>query len=267
MSKNILILGNGFDLNLGLKTGYCDFIRSKQFSVLKKNGSQLAHHLNEQNELQNWIDIENELKECSRNNFDELEAEYEDLCDALMDYLHSLEYPKERWPATPAYDLFDDYKKTDFLVIDFNYTPTSRMLLRHFGRSDYEIDNMLIKIHGSTETKDIIFGVEDSAKIKKDHVFLKKSYNINFRAINFKDLLRTAASVSFFGHSLGVTDFMYFKDFFGSAALGNTQSDLTFFYYGKPGYKQMFIQLDEMTNNRLSGLKQLNTITFKNSKL
>ncbi|MFR8357316.1 MAG: AbiH family protein [Parabacteroides sp.] len=31
MNKTLLIIGNGFDLNLGLKTGYCDFIKSDYF--------------------------------------------------------------------------------------------------------------------------------------------------------------------------------------------------------------------------------------------
>ena len=30
----VLITGNGFDLNLGLKTGYCDFISSDFFCKL-----------------------------------------------------------------------------------------------------------------------------------------------------------------------------------------------------------------------------------------
>lgn len=263
--QNILILGNGFDLNLKLKTGYCDFIRSTYFLALKEEGSQLALHLTNQHELNNWIDIENELKEYSLHEFGNLEEEYEDLCIALMNYLDTIEYPKNNWPITQAFELFENFAKAETLVIDFNYTPTSRMLLQHFGRTDEEIDKMVIKIHGSTQNRDIIFGVEDSARIKSDHIFLKKSFNLNFQPMNFKDLLNDASTVTIFGHSLGVTDYMYFKNFFNNAAIGITKPKMMLFYHGKAGYKQLMIQLDDMTNNSLSSLKQLNKIKFVDS--
>lgn len=265
LPKNIIVLGNGFDLNLGLKTGYCDFLKSDQFILQKAAGSQLAIHLSEQHDLYNWIDIENELKECSRQQFENLEAEYDGLCEALTEYLESISYPEERWVTSQAFDLLEKYAKSDILIIDFNYTPTSRMLLRHFGRSDEEIDTMLIKIHGSTTNRDIIFGVEDGADIKRDHVFLKKSYNINFKPINFKDLFKNANTITIFGHSLGNTDFMYFRGFFNDASIGITKPKLMIFYHGKKGYKQLFIQLDIMTNQCLSALKQHNDIRFVNS--
>lgn len=262
---NIIILGNGFDLNLGLKTGYCDFVRSEQFLKLKNLGSGLANHLHAQHDLNNWIDIENELAKCSRNNLENLEQEYDDICSALMDYLEGIEYPRDYWPTTRAYDLFEHYKDDEFVVIDFNYTPTTRLLLKHFGKSDEQIDQILIKIHGSVAKRDIIFGVEDSANIKRQHVFLKKSFSKNFNPRDFKKMLEDAESIAFFGHSLGVTDFMYFKDFFALATYNHKRKDLILFHYGKQGYLDLFMQLDEMTNKRLSALKQSNTVTFFDS--
>lgn len=263
---NILILGNGFDLNLGLKTGYCDFVQSEQFLKLKNLGSQLANYLYQQHDLNNWIDIENELTRCSNNQFENLEKEYDDLCVALMDYLEQIEYPIDKWPTARAYDLFEAYRDKDFIVIDFNYTPTSRLLLRHFGKTEEEIDGMLIKIHGSTKNRDIIFGVEDSAGVRRHHVFLKKSFNINFNPLNFKRIFEAAQSIAFFGHSLGVTDFMYFEDFFSTATVTSRPTELILFHFGKEGYMQLHMQLDDMTRKRLSALKQSNTVTFIDSK-
>ncbi|SFF46889.1 Bacteriophage abortive infection AbiH [Pedobacter antarcticus] len=264
---NILILGNGFDLNFGLKTGYCDFVKSEQFLKLKNFGSELANYLHEQNDLNNWIDIENELTACSHNQLGNLEKEYDDVCAALMNYLEQIHYPKDQWPTARAYDLFEAYQNKEFLVIDFNYTPTSRLLLQHFGKSDQQIDDILIKIHGSTAARNIIFGVEDSAKIKRQHVFLKKSFNKNFSPRDFKKMFQGAESLAFFGHSLGITDFMYFKDFFSNATFSNKRKDLIIFHYGKQGYLDLHMQLDDMTNNRLSALKQSNTVTFIDSVL
>lgn len=56
-----VIIGNGFDINLDLPTGYDKFIVNPQFERLINNGNQLAIHLNNSYALKNWIDIEKEL--------------------------------------------------------------------------------------------------------------------------------------------------------------------------------------------------------------
>lgn len=66
MSK-ILIIGNGFDLNLGLKTSYSDFLASNEFLELSEDSSNLlVNYLNEQAKASHkdrfWVDIEHELK-------------------------------------------------------------------------------------------------------------------------------------------------------------------------------------------------------------
>ena len=57
-----IVIGNGFDINLGLPTSYADFVKSTHFDDMVKRGNELAKHLKSKFELQNWIDIENELK-------------------------------------------------------------------------------------------------------------------------------------------------------------------------------------------------------------
>ena len=62
----LLILGNGFDLNLGLKTSYADFIKDT-FDINKECEDDLCNYMVEvfKEGDKNWIDIENELKEYS----------------------------------------------------------------------------------------------------------------------------------------------------------------------------------------------------------
>lgn len=60
--QSALIIGNGFDLSLGLSTSYMDFVNSDEFQILLNMQNQLAIYLKVNAELQNWIDIENELK-------------------------------------------------------------------------------------------------------------------------------------------------------------------------------------------------------------
>lgn len=60
--KRILIIGNGFDLCLGLKTSYRDFLGSTAFKLLIGNDNMLAAYLEYKNQIQNWVDVEHELK-------------------------------------------------------------------------------------------------------------------------------------------------------------------------------------------------------------
>ncbi len=59
--NKILIIGNGFDLNLGLKTSYKEFVESNEFKNLIRN-NDLARYLQSVQNNQNWVDIEHELK-------------------------------------------------------------------------------------------------------------------------------------------------------------------------------------------------------------
>lgn len=58
--STLLIVGNGFDLNLGLKTSYANFIESEQFAKIC-NSNNFAKYLKNQNSIQRWVDIENEI--------------------------------------------------------------------------------------------------------------------------------------------------------------------------------------------------------------
>jgi len=71
--NTLLIIGNGFDINLGLKTSYFDFIMSDQFRSINsfsKKGKNLsekdinnffAFYLELKYTIQNWVDIEKEI--------------------------------------------------------------------------------------------------------------------------------------------------------------------------------------------------------------
>lgn len=41
--SNILFIGNGFDLSLGLKTSYHDFIKSPEFANYSNNNKLFKH--------------------------------------------------------------------------------------------------------------------------------------------------------------------------------------------------------------------------------
>ena len=120
--KLVLVIGNGFDLDLGLPTSYKDFLESSYFRshlnteivTMKydkdlKEGNNLFRYLREKYVSQNWIDIEKELKfMASRQTkavdrhgrvYDALPVAsdakktfFELLCNQLCLYLNNLDY-------------------------------------------------------------------------------------------------------------------------------------------------------------------------------
>ena len=263
--SHIAIIGNGFDLNLGLKTSYSDFVNSKEFKSILNAGNYLADYLEGKHNLQKWIDVENELKLYSKTQnileaAEQFRADFSVVSTTLKNYLATLSYANLNKSAY-AYKLLEIIKNEDFLLLDFNYTQTTETILLELGISQNEIDERLIKVHGSVQDGEIIFGVEDQADIKPKHVFLRKAYNQNFKAINVIDNLENLQELYILGHSLGETDHMYFNNFFMTYSFAHyfgKGKKITLYYYGEEGYNQLFMQLDELTRKSLSLFKRNN---------
>lgn len=265
-----IIIGNGFDINLDLPTGYEDFIVSPQFERLINNDNQLAIHLKNSYALKNWIDIEKELALYSLDGAtDNYKKEYEDLSSSLTDYINDIDYSKMKSRGA-AYDLMRQISKgKNFIILDFNYTKSIELLLNQFGLSDAEIELCHLKVHGEAEKRDIVFGVEDNARIKPEHVFIRKAYNKSFKALNFTKLFKNVSSLIFFGHSLGESDHTYFSELFRNSCLyigGSSQSKFNknfyFFHFKDEGYYRLMQQLDALTSTSLTSFKQYNNAQF-----
>lgn len=269
--QNVLVLGNGFDLNVGLPTSYMDFMYSTYFTEIENN--KLVSHLRNRIRNGNWIDIENELREYSINLFtypedydnrviNKLEDEYNELCIALKEYLKSILYSdwnKDIYAQGVLKRMLESGKT---YILTFNYTDTVEQMLEKatiYGMN-YDINH----IHGSLNKEDdIVFGVEDSANLNRKHVFLYKSHS---RHQNVKDLpyiLDKAKNIIFFGYSIGETDHSYFDDFFMRQTQFNCdKKKFIFFHYGKSSYDDIKWQLKNLTKNRLAKLNEYNDIKF-----
>lgn len=69
MHRKVFIIGNGFDLDLGWKTGYRDFVSSKYWPLKDKDPySMMAQFLKEKTEIDRWYDLESMLKVYASNN-------------------------------------------------------------------------------------------------------------------------------------------------------------------------------------------------------
>lgn len=273
--ETLLIVGNGFDLSMRFKTSYGDFMKSSYFP--HEETSNLCSYLHKQyEENMGWIDIENELSEYSRMlttkklnakkyntilDIGSLREEYDELKSSLKCYLQ--EETKRAFgpsPDNPAKRVIDQLS-ADSKIISFNYTSIiERMTRDRFCTSK----GNLLHIHGSLAPyDDIVFGVEDSAKLSKEHVFLYKAHSRHLKVQEFSDWLNTAERIIFYGYSLGDKDRQYFESFFRKLCSGDTTcTDLVFYYYGQSSYDNLIWQLQMLTNHKLTQLQILNKIEF-----
>ena len=270
----LLIVGNDFDLSMGFKTSYGDFMQSPFYP---KNNSTLCLHLwKKYRENMGWIDIENELSEYSKllSSFeletdqdkskwgvDTFRKEYEELKSSLKSYLQEetrREFVlKNNNPAVSVINHLPDDSK----IISFNYTSIiERLTWDKFKDSK----GNLLHIHGSlAPSDDIVFGVEDSAKLSKEHVFLYKAHSRHLKVQEFSDWLNSAERIIFYGYSLGDTDRQYFEKFFRKLCSSDSiYTELIFYYYGQASYDNLIWQLQVLTNHKLTQLQIQNKIEF-----
>lgn len=270
----LLIVGNGFDLSMGFKTFYGDFMQSQFF---QKNNSTLCSYLKKKyRENMGWIDIENELANYSKllsgfelnSEHDKLKwgvdtfrKEYEELKSSLKSYLQEetrREFVlKNNNPAVSVIIHLPDDSK----IISFNYTSIiERMTWERFCVSK----SNLLHIHGSLAGyDDIVFGVEDSAKLSREHVFLYKAHSQSLKAREFSLWLNSAERIIFYGYSLGDTDRQYFEKFFQKLCSENSSNvNLVFYYYGQSSYDNLIWQLQMLTKHKLTQLQTYNKIEF-----
>ena len=97
-----------------------DFVNSDEFQILLNMQNQLAIYLKVNAELQNWIDIENELKLYSKNEDNaKFKTEYEALCKQLVVYINNIDYSSIN-KNSKAYEVLTNLSSTkNNIILDF----------------------------------------------------------------------------------------------------------------------------------------------------
>ena len=264
-SNKLLIIGNGFDLDLGLKTSYSDFIKSEYFqSIVHKY--QLLNFLYEKSHTAKWIDIENFLRlfaeqyKTGRTLPKDTETAFEKLRDSLCQYLRNIDFQlnTESVAATLLKEVVDNGY---FQILSFNYTDIDQILLSlNISNKDVQYTY----VHGNLKDKSIIIGFQDDVDVAKSTYFMIKSHSPYYSSCNVRAQLEKADEIIFFGHSLGTTDYHYFSDFF------KQQSDLTpnkvkskkirIFTYDESSRQEILAQLRDMNEHRVNYLYDLNDL-------
>ena len=258
MSK-VFLIGNGFDLNLGLKTSYNDFIQSEYFLRNVDEDYHLFDHLNESNSAYSWIDIEKELGKYSETYTDSKSflRGYKKLCNELMMYIRSAEVDDIN-KSSEAYKLFENHDLgSEFTILNFNYTDSILNILISLGYSEEILKSKIINVHGNAKEGNIIFGVDDRADIDKNDSFLYKSTSSIFDGRQCVEALMGFDELYIFGHSLGESDHMYLA-FLNDLSQRKKNKKINIYYYGEESKYNIYKELQKITYHNVSGLKNNN---------
>lgn len=279
MKKKILILGNGFDLDLGLKSRYRDFMNSSTWKGAKGReyllSCNLLNYLEEKNEIETWFDAESELLnyalEITEGTFrspQKTDSDGHEFFQAMLKkYLL-----KEQENFTPNKDsiaakLMAAVIQNGFFneIFTFNYTELNKTLAKF--RLNTKISTTYM--HGSLEDNDnIILGIETDKTIHKDYQFLFKTNSRFYRSNSLIESMESANEIIFFGHSINGMDFPYFKEFFvkqSKPAEESKRKYITIFTYDNDSDQQIRNNFREAGID-LRDLMQRNNMTFIETK-
>lgn len=250
-SKAVVIIGNGFDLSMGLKTSYKDFVESKYFDcilnfneslcadfldfkispnknniLLEDNG--LAKWIKEKEAIQHWVDLEIEIgnyckSDTQNKESDIIRKEIFTLRYFLYKYLQFEVNTSTKITAEQVgYEFVKqllNYKGT-FDIWNFNYTLTCNSILNDIIKREYDCSDSLHCLHGNlidcmyAETAKIIVGTEYDFEIMQICPSAIKANAIeNYAEMKrrFQAQLDDADTLIIYGHSMGQTDADYFS--------------------------------------------------------
>ena len=227
----LLVIGNGFDLDLGLKTTYHDFFQNTNFG---KNGMTIecletflyAQYI--ENKIKgNWYDLEEAMASYVKRKSEPL---YSAIIEIDKIHLKNLK------------ETFSDYVDNNWMQISGNLwkTPIKNSLAKtliekqnkmkifdkiySFNCFDYslldfasylEIDSLhnVTYIHG--HSNDFIFGIAEEDCTCNAYSFLIKKNQQGYPTEDVKTFmsdLKLADEIVVFGHSLNRIDMVYFRD-------------------------------------------------------
>ena len=290
--KILLVLGNGFDLDLGFKTSYYDFANKSGFWPKCKD-SALWQFLDRQKEEQGkkWGGIEASLEEyvgspIENTMFEKDVVAYKTIVEHLRLYLHRVLYGKPlhldqsrnepvfnsefSFKESLAYYLCDCAVRDRMIgeIITFNYTDINEYLKQIAKEENLQFKNIPCTfLHRVDDTRLMVLGVSSDAKLSDcRYDFLKKSHQIVQQPILRK--LIEADTIIFYGLSFSRPDYCYFKQFF--QLISDYKSVLAckniyIVSLNDDSYQECIRGIEDMLGGDISQLYQLNNVIQVNT--
>lgn len=279
--ETVYIVGNGLDICCGIKSSYSNFMDSLESKIL--DYPELIRFLYSSHRNKLWTDLETELGDIAINpmgiggsklfslvyNHQRFEEEFEKLKYLLYEYLRDIN--KHAYHKTMPLELMNSYVNSEggLYILNFNYTEVVDNYL-YASFVSQKINCKINHIHGTlNDNINIILGVQDSRKLKKEHSFLYKTrYADPQKVFEAEQALRKAKRIIVFGTSLGESDYSYFENFFQEQCQKDANpKEFIFYYYQKNGQNDLIYNLRCLTGNQLIQFYSNNNVQFYDSAL
>lgn len=268
LGKYLLILGNGFDLDLGLKTRYSDFFNSP-FWPACDGYSPLKNRLEEAaKENPEWFDIENLLRKFALSQedigyFENDKAYFSKLLNSFSFYIREIDKPDYNNLSVASQIIKAVQHNTRYKIYSFNFTDYNNGLILHTSSSG----SMIEHIHGRAANNSIIIGIDDDVKLAEErNSFLYKTFSPHYSSKSLAFDLDSAKEVIIFGHSFGDIDYPYFRKFFRDVCDENNtekrKRKITIITYNEDSRIRILMQLRNMNERKMSYLFHKNDLQF-----
>lgn len=212
--QTLIILGNGFDLDLGWKTSYKDFFQAKQDSFYRYDN---LSYIKQMIDGECWYNLEGYLRQCvlsvKQTEVKQLNDFWQICSNFMLDYfIKNLSEFKTNYNSC-AYHLMAALN--DSIIYTFNYT---NPFVKE-GITEPEIHFIHGKLEGSINGTQMKLGVD--VGVVKQNELSKGSYlkpllksDANIEKDGLLCQLKKSHNIIIYGHSLSITDSDYFKLFF-----------------------------------------------------
>lgn len=276
---NLLIIGNGFDLDLGRKTKYSDYRSSRYWPFTSLDHNGLGYYIeNYAKSNSNWFDIEELLraygeidsKEYKKTNsslksisINQDELDFRFLNKRMSKYIESINLTPIKTDSAAARILNAVLSNGTYKIYSFNYSSLKSIarLTGYPHHFDHE------HVHGLAANKSAILGVDDDVDLRKGYDFMYKTFSRFYESHPIQYDLKDADEIIFFGLSLGRIDYPYFQDFFRLLCESEhrdraNSKKVTIITYDEYSRRQILRQLREMNQKRTNYLFGLNDVGF-----
>ena len=282
--KVVIILGNGFDLDMHYVTKYGDFVKSAYFTpmvggkvpdeilIQGKDASKmqivpngLARYIADFDEHNNWVDLELCVRDYCKGHVNDIDtATIEKEFYALRFFLYNFISRSYRARTSAgkigqnntevSYVLIDSiaHSNTSWNIWSFNYTKICEDLLKDFGIKEDIINDRVHHIHGTVygenDNTNIVLGTGYDSEIMKVCPEAIKSQWKNYTQLKnlYDNQIQEAEHIIIMGHSVGDTDAQYFRGITDNAQL----KTITILTDTKRSLNRIKQNLDEWTNSK-----------------
>ena len=267
-SQKTIILGNGFDLDLGLKTSYRHFINSPQYSELIESSKFIRDECNlfkiieKDSKIETWGGVEASLLDYVKrfqSHIDEPTARmtyffHSGLENGIAEYLRNISYDNIRTESCAAYLLRKMLGGGMFNYYSFNYTDVNKVFNTN--------SNCVKYIHGTLDGKNTILGVQDEA-IQDRLAFVKKSHHFNYSSKDFISDMLNSKHILIFGHSMCLSDKEYFTTLFKDCKSPNHKCErITFIVHERSDVADIMSNIEKLSGLNMSAIQEIITIDY-----